>query len=89
MRLHRIHADQGTPEDRYFVQWAGSLSEIAKHRKTLLDKGVHKNKIISREHEVPTTKAELIAFLNLVEGDKLGTQSAGNHADGEITERVR
>ena len=89
MRLYRIHADQGTPEDRYFVQWLGTQSDVAAFRGKLRDKGVPKDKIISREHEVPTTKAELLAFLNLVEADKLGSHSAGNSADGEITERVR
>ena len=66
MRLYKIHS-VGTPEVAPVTHWAGSQTECAVSRKAMLSEDHPKLCITIKTVEVPTSKSELIAWLNQYE----------------------
>jgi hypothetical protein len=62
MRLYLVTANE-SPLNSI---WAGSQSEAASARKTLVEQGAKRKDLMTQEVEVPTKKEELIGFLNLL-----------------------
>jgi len=70
MKLYLITAEIDTSEDgtqpEKHAIWAGSQTDSAAARKTLIDRGAKRKDLKTSEVEVPTRKEELITFLNLL-----------------------
>jgi len=66
MRLYKVTAHVGIPAVTK-TRWVGSQSDAASFRKELTDLGAKRKDIETEEVDVPTTKAELIEWLNTQE----------------------
>lgn len=68
MRLQKVTC---VIEGKLHTRWAGSKADAASCRKEIIDLGGKRANTKTEEVDVPTTKAELLAFLN-----KLSDQDA-------------
>ncbi len=70
MKLYIVEGQVDVSEDgtkfEKVTTYCASQSECASARKSLTDRGTKRKDIITAEVDVPTTKAELIGFLNKV-----------------------
>lgn len=63
MRLYKVTGHVGIPAVKK-TKWVGSQADAASFRKELTDAGAKRADIETAEVDVPTTKAELLAWLN-------------------------
>jgi hypothetical protein len=74
MKLYIVTAEIDVSEDgtafKPFNKICVSQAECAAARKELTDQGVKRKDITTAEVDVPTTKAELVRFLNLLLSEK-------------------
>lgn len=69
MKLYKIKAERvvqqnGAPSTDSRTFWLGSQSECAGKRKELLADGFKRVEIETDEHDIPTDKTGLLAYLN-------------------------
>lgn len=67
MKLYRVSCPHTMPGEPEVAQWAGTLDEVAKIKKVFIDDGVKRKDISVENIDVPTSKAELIEWLNAKE----------------------
>ena len=63
MRVYKVTGHVGIPAVTK-VRWVGSQADASSFRKELTDTGAKRKDIETEEVDVPTTKAELLAWLN-------------------------
>lgn len=67
MRMYLVHAPNEDDTEAGFAKFVATNDEAAKERKRLnSEEGIPRKNIGTDEVDVPTTKAELIAFLNVL-----------------------
>ncbi len=69
MKLYLVTAtpsDTAVEDARSSAMWVGSQAEAASARKLLGTAGFRRAEIITSEVEVPTTKTDLLSFLNIL-----------------------
>jgi len=67
MKLYRITAYVGAAEESTIVQWVGTQTDVKRVLRELIgEQNFAPSNVECDEVEVPTSKAELIAFLNEV-----------------------
>lgn len=78
MRMYLVHAPNNDSSEAGFAKFVATSAEAASERKRLNnEEGIPRSKMSTDEVDVPTAKAELITFLNVM----LSAPKDGNASD--------